>query len=94
MTMVNSELKGLRLNEWVRVLVSSLYMLKRESNEDSQRVFFHFRKRQVTRNLENNVPKTPPCIYQSGQNIGINRASCHSDTGKLMNCIYIISNGQ
>ena len=30
----------LRINEWVRVLISSLYMLKRESNEESQQVFF------------------------------------------------------
>ena len=38
----NSVWGSLRLNEWVRVLVSSLYMVKRESNEEIQRVFYIF----------------------------------------------------
>ena len=32
---------SLRFNEWVRVLVSSLYMLKRETYEESQRAFYN-----------------------------------------------------
>ena len=33
--------RALQICEWVRVLVSSLYMLKRETYEESQRVFYN-----------------------------------------------------